>query len=298
MIGKSKSTISRELKRNKLFNGSYKALRAQEFYEFERKKCCKKSKLQNQAVISFVEEQLTQDKSPEQIAGIMRIGKMDIQISHETVYQYVWRDKGKGGLLHKHLRNQGRRYRKRGSSKDNRGIITGRIGIERRPPIVDQKARVGDMEIDLVIGKNHKHPILTVVERKSGMAWLRKVADKSADAVEKELLSILLPVQDYIHTITSDNGKEFANHKSIAKKLTAGYFFARPYHSWERGCNENYNRLLRQYLPKKTDFTEITDQQLMDIQNKLNNRERKRLGYISPIDYLTNHSLTKVAFAT
>ncbi len=228
----------------------------------------------------------------------MCIGKMDIKVSHQIIYQHLWRDKGKGGSLHKHLRNQGRRYRKRGSSKDNRGIISGRTGIENRPAIVDQKARVGDVEIDLVIGKNHKHPILTVVERKSGMAWLRKVADKSADAVEKELLHILLPLKDCIYTITSDNGKEFANHQSIAQKLTAGYFFARPYHSWERGCNENYNRLLRQYLPKKTDFNEITNQQLLDIQNKLNNRERKRLGYISPISYLKKHSLTKVAFAT
>lgn len=297
-MGKDKSVISRELKRNQLFNGIYKARNAQEFYEYARKRCCPKSKFDNESLVEFVKEQLQDDKSPEQIAGIMKLRAMKETLSHESIYQYVWEDKRNGGTLHKHLRNRGRRYRKRGGLKDSRGVIADRISIEHRPAVVDKKSRVGDLEIDLVIGRNHKQAILTVVERKSGIAWLRKLPGKSAQAVEEQLIDILLPIQDYVYTITSDNGKEFAHHKTIAEKLQAQFYFARPYHSWQRGCNENYNRLLRQYFPKKSDFTTITQQQLLVIQHKINSRERKRLGFLSPLQYLHKHSLTKVAFRT
>lgn len=169
-------------------------------------------------MLSFVLSELKSDKSPEQITGIMKLRKMDNLLSHERIYQYIWEDKHKGGLLYKHLRNKGRRYRKRGNLKDSRGIISDRVFIDERPVIVDKRERIGDIEIDLVIGKHHKQAILTVVERKSGMAWLRKLKNKSAQGVEEKLIEILLPIRKYIHTITSDNGKEFARHKTIAKK--------------------------------------------------------------------------------
>ncbi len=298
IIGKHKSVISREINRNKLSNGIYKAKSAQVFYQYTRSRSGRSSKFENNTLVAFIEDQIREDKSPEQIAGIMKNRLMEQTLSHESIYQYIWEDKRKGGSLHKHLRNKGRRYRKRGRAKDSRGIIADRISIEHRPVEVEQKARVGDLEIDLIIGANHKQAILTVVERKSGMAWIRKVTDKSALAVQEQLLDVLKPIQKYVYTITSDNGKEFANHKAIAVALDAAFYFAHPYHSWERGCNENYNRLLRQYFPKKSDFTTITDEQLKQVQNKINNRERKRLGFISPIQYLHIHSLTKVAFAT
>lgn len=297
-LGKDKSVISREYRRNRLQSGVYRAKSAQLFYEHARKPCRKKSKFSNEALLSFVLSELKSDKSPEQITGIMKLRKMDNIVSHERIYQYIWEDKHKGGLLYKHLRNKGRRYRKRGNLKDSRGIISDRVFIDERPVIVDKKERIGDIEIDLVIGRHHKQAILTVVERKSGMAWLRKLQNKSAQGVEEKLIEILLPIRKYIYTITSDNGKEFARHKTIAEKLLAQFYFAHPYHSWERGCNENYNRLLRQYFPKKTDFSTITEEQLEAIQLKINTRERKRLGYLSPIQYLHNNSLTKVAFRT
>ena len=150
----------------------------------------------------------------------------------------------------------------------------------------------------MVIGKNHKSAILTIVERKSGFALLRKLPSKEAAVTAEQLVEALLPIKEYVHTITSDNGKEFAQHELVAKALDTSFFFATPYHSWERGVNENYNRLLRQYFPKKTSFDHITDEQLLAVQNKLNNRERKRLGFLSPIKYLQTSLLTKIAFTT
>jgi IS30 family transposase len=298
ILGKDKSVISRELSRNRLQNGKYKPEIAQQYYRHRRKQCRKVSKMQIPELKEYVDKQLLEDKSPEQISGIMRKEEHSLSLSHEAIYQYIWKDKSTGGELYKNLRNQGRRYQKRGNSKDNRGVIPNRIGIEQRPEVVEQRGRVGDFEIDLVIGKNHKNAILTIVERKSGFALLRKLPSKEAAVTAEQLVDALLPIKEYVHTITSDNGKEFAKHELVAKALDASFYFATPYHSWERGVNENYNRLLRQYFPKKTCFDDITDEQMLMVQNKLNNRERKRLGFVSPIKYLQSLLLTKVAFTT
>lgn len=298
ILGRNKSVLSREFSRNNLDNGKYKPEVAQSFYRHRRKQCRKVSKWLNPELKAYVEDQLREDKSPEQISGIMRKEQCSFTISHEAIYQYVWEDKSKGGTLCRHLRNQGRRYQKRGNSKSSRGVIANRVGIEQRPDVVDQRKRIGDFEIDLVIGKNHKNPILTIVERKSGFALLRKLPSKEAEVTAEQLTNALLPIKEYVHTITSDNGKEFAKHELVAQALDASFYFATPYHSWERGTNENYNRLLRQYFPKKTSFEHITDEELKSVQNKLNNRERKRLGFLSPSKYLQSLLLTKVAFAT
>lgn len=298
LLLRDKSVISREFRRNRLDSGKYKPEAAQSFYRHRRKRCRKASKWLNAELKAEVEEQLRADKSPEQISGILRREQRDCAISHEAIYQYVWEDKSKGGTLCRHLRNQGRRYQKRGNSKSSRGIIPNRVGIEHRPKVVDQRKRVGDFEIDLVIGKNHKNPILTIVERKSGFALLRKLPSKEAAVTAEQLIAVLAPLKAYVHTITSDNGKEFAQHQRVAQQLDAQFYFATPYHSWERGTNENFNRLLRQYFPKKSSFEHITDEQLEAVQHKLNHRERKRLGYVSPIKYLQSLLLTKVAFET
>jgi IS30 family transposase len=298
ILGRNKSVISREFSRNRLDNGKYKPEMAEAFYRHRRKQCRKASKWLNPEMKVYVEEQLREDKSPEQISGVMRREQRCCIISHEAIYQYVWKDKSKGGTLCLHLRNRGRRYQKRGNSKSSRGLIPNRVGIEQRPKVVEQRKRIGDFEIDLVIGKNHKNPILTIVERKTGFALLRKLPSKEAEPTAEQLVDALLPIKDYVHTITSDNGKEFAKHELVAQALDAPFYFATPYHSWERGTNENYNRLLRQYFPKKTSFDHITHEQLQAVQNKLNNRERKRLGFLSPSKYLQSLLLTKVAFAT
>jgi len=297
-IGKSRSSISREFKRNRLENGKYKPGVAQDFYEQRRKKCRKPSKWSDPALKSYVIGQRQEDKSPEQINGIMKKEGFSATLSHEAIYQFVWADKAKGGKLCQHLRNKGRRYQKRGSKKQSRGVISGRVDIDKRPSVVDQRKRFGDFEVDLVIGKNHRCPLLTIVDRKTGYALVRKLASKKAEPTAEQMIKALMPIKDQGHTITSDNGKEFAQHAQVPKALNAQFYFAKPYHSWQRGSNENYNRLLRQYFPKSRSFKDISNEQVHIIQDKLNNRERKRLNFLSPVQYLRDLFLTKVAFRT
>lgn len=294
---KNKSVISRELKRNSSSDGKYDAEAAENSYRLRRKKSVKPTKL-TAAVITYIEAGIKADKSPEQIHGIMLKEKKSFVISHETIYQYVWKNKRQGGELYKHLRNKGRKYQKRGCLKKKRGVIINRIGIENRPAVVNEKSRFGDLEIDLVIGKDHLAPLLTIVDRKTGYAIIKKLPSKAAETTANTIIKTLKPIKDFIHTITSDNGKEFALHYLIAKELNIQYYFANPYHSWERGANENYNRLVRQYLPKKTDMRNINTKTIQSIQDKLNNRERKRLNFLSPIQYLCQINLNSVAFQT
>ena len=281
-IGKDRSVVSRELKRNcDRRSGEYRHDLAQRKYH-ERQREKPKSIRFTPGVQRAVEELLRQDYSPEQVVGTLR--KRDEKtVSTERIYQYVWADKKRGGTLHAHLRSQGKRYRKRGSAKDNRGVIKNRVGIEHRPEVVEKRDRFGDLEIDLIIGKNHSQAILTINDRASGMLRMRKVGSKQADVVSKAVVEELADWEPYIRTITSDNGKEFACHELIAEKLNIRYFFARPYHSWERGSNENLNGLIRQYFKKSTDFTKITHEMVKQVETKLNKRPRKIFDYENPI---------------
>lgn len=204
-------------------------------------------------------------------------------MSVEWIYQLIWKDKKRDGTLHTHLRRKGRRYRKRGSIIDSRGIIKNRVSIDQRPNIVEKRERFGDLEVDLIIGKNHKQAILTVNDRASGMLKMKKVKSKNADEVTQAINDVLEEWIPYIQTITADNGKEFAGHENVAEFLKIDYYFAHPYHSWERGSNENLNGLVRQYFKKGTDFEKITDQRITEIENKLNTRPRKRHNYENPI---------------
>jgi IS30 family transposase len=198
-----------------------------------------------------------------------------------------------------HLRTQGKRYRKRGQKKDQRGIIPNRVDIDKRPKIVEEKTRVGDFEVDTIIGKNHQGALVTINDRKTGIVKIRKVNSKNAEQVAQAVIDALTPYKPFLHTITSDNGKEFALHAQISQHLGVEFFFAKPYHSWQRGANENLNGLIRQYFPKKTDFSTISDHQVQMVEEKLNNRPRKRFNFESPLymfNLLTNSS--KVAFVT
>jgi len=239
-----------------------------------------------------------QDYSPEQIAGVSKELRIPC-VSHERIYQHTWEDKKNKGELHTHLRRKGRKYRKRGSSKDSRGIIAGRVSIDQRPDIVEQRSRFGDLEADLIIGKNHNQAIVTINDRASGMLKMKKVPSKEANIVATTINEMLDDWMPFTCTITSDNGKEFADHKRIAETLEIDYYFAHPYHSWERGSNENLNGLIRQYFPKKTDFTQLTDTEIKNIETKLNNRPRKRFNYQTPT-FVMNQLLfnQKVAFMT
>lgn len=297
-IGKDKSTVSREFQRNcDGRNGEYR-------YELAQRKCgqrhqAKPKKLRfTEQVKAYVDTWLLEDYSPEQIAGRAKLDGVDC-VSHERIYQYVWQDKKDKGCLFVHLRRKGRKYRKRGAAKDSRGIIIGRVDISQRPEIVDEKVRLGDLEIDTVIGKNHKGAILTINDRVSSFLWMDKLNSKNAEELAMKAVEILKPQAHWLHTITGDNGKEFAEHKKIAAGINVGFYFAKPYHSWERGANENANGLIRQYFPKGSSFETITNHQIQYVQYKLNNRPRKKLGYLSPIEFLSlNSPNQKVAFVT
>lgn len=281
-IGKNKSVVNREIHRNKdQRNGEYKADLANRKYLKRQKEKSKKKKFTDE-IKQRAEELIRKEYSPEQIVGHCKDEGLDC-VSHELIYQHVWLDKKAGGELYSHLRRKGRKYRKRGNSKDARGILKDRVGIEQRPAIVENKERIGDLEIDTIIGKNHKGAIVTINDRVTGMLKMAKVKRRTAENVRNEAIILLDEWKPFIKTITSDNGKEFADHKCIAKTLDIDFFFARPYHSWQRGANENLNGLIRQYIPKKTDFSTISDDYIKEIENKLNNRPRKRFDFKSPI---------------
>ncbi len=297
-IGKSKSVVSREISRNKdLRSGEYRHDLAQRKYELRRATTPKHIRF-TERMKAEVESLLKQDYSPEQVSGFMKKEGKDC-VSPERIYQHIWEDKKTKGKLFLHLRRQGRRYRKRGNAKDNRGIIKGRIGIEKRPPVVDRKERFGDLEVDLIIGKDNKEAIVTANDRASGMFKMKHIPTKEAKVVADAISEILEDWMPFIHTITSDNGKEFAEHQRIAELLNIDYYFARPYHSWERGANENLNGLVRQYFPKGSDFSTITEKQIKKVERKINARPRKRYNYENPIFVMGKLLFNeKVAFVT
>lgn len=282
-IGKSASTVSRELRRNcDGRSGSYTADLAGR-KSARRKKDKPKAVRFTAAMRSEVERQLARKLSPEQIVGVARREGRDM-VSHERIYQHIWQDKKRGGQLHEHLRTCGKRYRKRGAAKDRRGIIAGRVDIEQRPAVVEKRERFGDLEMDTIIGRKHKGAILTINDRASGMLLMRKVPRKESALVAKAAIDALRLWRPLLHTATSDNGKEFADHQLIARKLQLDFFFAKPYHSWERGSNENLNGLIRQYIPKQTDFDTLTDEYIQYIQDQINSRPRKRFNFDTPIN--------------
>ena len=221
--------------------------------------------------------------SPEQISGRLLLEK-GVKISHETIYRHIWKDKEDGGVLYKLLRTQGKKYRARGSNKDSRGQIKNAVSIDERPEIVEEKSRIGDWEIDTVIGKNHKQALVTIVERVSKFTVMKKVENKTAELVAAATIELLRPYRDRVLTITADNGKEFAHHEKVAKALECDYYFAHPYSSWERGLNENTNGLIRQYFPKGSSFKEITGRMVKRAKGQLNRRPRKTLEYATPME--------------
>ena len=281
LLSVSGSTISRELKRNiDLRNKVYRAKLAQAKYENRLLSKPKYSKFDNE-LKAVVRALLRIDYSPEQVTGYLK-KKGEITVSHESIYQFIWLDKKNKGDLYTHFRRKGRRYRKRGSSKDSRGCIVGRIGIEKRPQEAMNRTTFGHLEVDTIIGKNHKGAIITLNDLTSGMLWMRKVESRDAELVKTTLSDMLEQIKPYIKSITSDNGKEFAKHQDIADQY-CDFFFANPYSPWERGANENLNGLIRQYIPKSSDFSNLSEQLIQEIENRINNRPRKRLGFEKPI---------------
>jgi IS30 family transposase len=248
----------------------------------QRKKVAHKHKRFNEDMKKIIEEKIKENWSPEQINGYCKKHKINM-VSHERIYLYVREDKVKGSELRKYLRHAKKRRKKYGT-EERRGQIKDKRSIDERPKIVDQKIRFGDWEADTIIGHNHKGCILTLVERKTKITLIENVKNKKAATIKEAIVKQLTPLKNFCHTITFDNGKEFAMHKEVEKALEIKTYFAHPYSSYERGLNENTNGLIRQYIPKKTDFRNMPDFIFGNIIRKLNTRPRKTLGFASPIE--------------
>ncbi len=271
-----KSTISREVNRNQGQRG-YRPKQAHRKAINRRKR--ERRRIQPQ-IWAWIEKRIREDWSPEQISLWLRKYK-ETSVSHEWIYQYIYADKRAGGDLHKHLRCQKKR-RKRYGSNDRRGELANRVSIEQRPAVVEERKRLGDWEADTVIGKKSPYALVTLVERKSRFTLLKKINHRTAAATKEAIVQMMKPYRLKTLTITCDNGKEFADHLRIAEELNTDVYFAHPYSSWERATNENTNGLLRQYFPKGSDFAEITLEQELFAQRRLNTRPRKCLDLETP----------------
>jgi len=284
LIGVHKSTISRELKRNKGKKG-YRYKQAHKFAVGRRDKAQPRITDRDWGTI---EELICLDWSPEQISEYCR-EEQELRISHEWIYQYIYRDKRSGGTLWKHLRCRKKR-RKRYGSYEKRGQIPNRTMIDERPQVVEDRSRLGDWEADTIIGKWKQGAIVTLVDRQSRYLRMGLVAQRTKKAIQGTIIALLAGFP--VHTITCDNGKEFAGHEKIAKELAAAVYFAHPYSSWERGTNENTNGLIRQYFPKNTNFLDLTQEDISFVEHRLNTRPRKCLSFKSPMVFLNNHGCT------
>lgn len=279
MLGRSPSTISRELARNQGLRG-YRPAQAQRFTQ-ERRQQARKSRKVTSSVRGWIERLIRQELSPQQVVDYLSRHK-NIHLHHETVYQLIYEDKANGGDLYQYLRIVSKPYRKRYGHYDRRGKIKNRVDIDERPAIVDKRSRIGDWEGDTIVGKGRKSAMLTLVERKTLYTIIMRLTGKRADLLAKAAIAGMKALKSKVKTITFDNGLEFADHETIAKGLKADVYFAHPYASWERGINENTNGLIRQYFPKGTDFTTVTDSQIKHVMDRLNNRPRKTRGCRSP----------------
>ena len=292
-IGVHPSTISRELRRNRdVVRGYHPDLAEIKKVQTESQK--KKRFSLTKPIQRYIRAKLKQDWSPEQISGRMK-KDMSITVVHETIYRYIYANKANHGKLYKYLRHKNKKYHKRSNDYMARGTIIDRVMIGKRPKIVEKKSRIGDWEIDTVVGKDHKGFLVTVVDRKSKFTIIKNVISKHAEVVTKALIEMMTPVKNISHTITSDNGKEFAYHKQVSAALDTDFYFANPYHSWERGLNEHTNGLIRQYLPKKSTFLNVSKDEILMIQNRLNHRPRKILGYKTPYEVFFSEMSRKLA---
>ena len=287
------STISRELRRNRDILRGYNAEMAQVIStktEVQKKKRFSLTK----PIEKYIRAKLKQDWSPEQISGRMKLDT-GMSVVHETIYRYIYTNKKNGGKLYTYLRHKNKKYHHRSNDYRSRGTIIDRVMIGKRPKIVEKKSRIGDWEIDTVVGKDHKGFLVTVVDRKSKFTLIKNVVSKHAEVVTQALIEMITPLKNITHTITSDNGKEFAHHKEVSAALNADFYFANPYHSWERGLNEHTNGLIRQYLPKKSVFIGVSKEEIIMIQNRLNHRPRKILKYKTPYEVFFSEMSRKLA---
>ena len=274
-LDRAPSTISRELRRNSP-GRCYDPAQAQRISDHRRSQAGRRKRIGPEH-IARIEACLREDWSPEQVAGATGLA------SHEWIYQHIYAEQRRGGTLFKTLRRRRRQRRRRGM-RDGRGQLRHRRSWRERPAVVEQRSRLGDWEIDSMHASSGKTVVVTMTERRSRLHLLAKSVDRTAENVMRAIVGRLGRVRDGVHTLTADNGKEFAEHQTIAASLQADVYFADPYSAWQRGSNENANGLTRQYLPRGMDFAAITDEQLRWVEQRLNTRPRKTLGFKTPLD--------------
>jgi transposase, IS30 family len=290
-IGVSASTVSRELKRNIAKRGrsalEYRAKNAQRRTDqrhSEKPKYVRFSTLMK----TYARKKLAEDKlSPEliEVEGKREYGEF---VSHETIYKWIWQTKAgnkredrQDKRLYKYLAH-GRRRRKRGNRRDSRGLIPNRVSIEHRSPIVAKRNRIGDMEVDLMMGKNHKGSILVMIDRASLYTKLELLTSKNSKVIAKKIINRWGKVKGIIKTITFDNDQAFSQHQTVAQNLNAKTYFTRPYTSQDKGSVENRIGVLRRFFPKKTDLTMVTKKDVKQVETKLNNRPVRKFNYKTP----------------
>lgn len=278
MLRRHRSTISREIRRNYHADRGYYDYIAQERSSGRRSRSRKKPQFSS-GEWSMVCEFIEMDWSPEQVSLVFDENEL-LSISHETIYRYIWRDKAEGGQLYRHLRQSCKQRRKRNGAHDSRGILRGKRDIAERPVAAEERLEKGHVEIDLVHGARSTDCILTLVDRKTRWVSIRKLKDKTMEEVNQALIPVIRRQQ--IKTLTADNGSEFHDYKRIERLTGATFYFAKPYHSWERGTSENTNGLIRQYLPKQLSMENTTQWDCNAIAEKLNSRPRKVLELSSP----------------
>jgi transposase, IS30 family len=285
-LKRHRSTIYREVRRNGAkYDGAYRPMFAVEKANGRRRRS-RRNRRYTPEHFGPIERLLREDFSPEQIVGRLRLEGVRI-MSHETIYLHIWADRAHGGSLWRHLRGARKLKRKRYGRHDSRGRLAGKRMITERPAIVERRARLGDWEIDTVHGRG-KPAVVTVVERKSGLVRIGQIPRVGAQETLRRTTSILRQEPHRIRTITADNGSEFHMYKTLERRLRTRIYFALPHHAWERGTNENTNGLLRQYLPKGTNLSTLTQQQCTAIATQLNDRPRRRLGFRTPNEVYYN----------
>jgi IS30 family transposase len=281
VLGRHPCTIGREIARNERSGGAYVAFVADQMSRARRSRSRRNRRFAPgdwAVVVAHLKEQW----SPEQISGrLKRI--VELRISHETIYRYIWEDRRRGGLLYRHLRGAQKRRRKRYGRYDSRGRLAGKRPISERPPGAENRSRVGHLEGDTVLGTN-KHCLLSLVDRKTGFTMIGKLKARTVDATNRAAIDLINSASRPVRSVTVDNGTEFHGYKAIEAATGADFFFATPHHSWERGTNENTNGLIRQYAPKRTSLARLTQDDCHRIAQKLNNRPRKRLGFRTPAE--------------
>ena len=281
-LGRAPSTISRELSRNRYpTDNIYRAFHAGPMYRGRRRRAREGSRFERLEWME-VEALLRQDYSPEQVSGRLRL-EGGLLISHETIYRYIWRDKHAGGTLHQHLRGARKQRRKGYGNYDSRGRLAGKRRIEDRPAEAEGRTEIGHWEVDTVHGHG-RGSITTIVDRKTGYVLIGKLKARTATATNARLRMLMAKHPESFSTITADNGCEFHGYRDLEDQTSVEFYFANPYHSWERGTNENTNGLIRQYLPKRCCMDDLTQAQCNAIAKKLNNRPRKRHGFQTPAE--------------